>query len=140
MTPAERHILKAFAGRLIPASPEHNAPGADDDTIFAVVEADLAPGAAALADLLADLGRDGASALAGQPLDQLLADIGSAHPAAFGQIAVSVIQAYYRDDRVMRSLDLEPRPPFPNGHRIAEGDFSLLEPVRARGRIWRDAP
>lgn len=140
MTSAEQDILKALVGRLIPASAEYNAPGADDDIIFNAIAADLAANAAALADLLGDLARDGRAAVAGRPLDQLLGYVGSAHPEAFGLIAVAVIQAYYRDDRVMRSLDLEPRPPFPKGHQIAEGDLSLLDPVRARGPIWREAP
>ena len=27
-----------------------------------------------------------------------------------------VLQCYYRDDRVVRSLGLEPRPPYPKSH------------------------
>ena len=40
----------------------------------------------------------------------------------------------------MRSLGLEPRPPYPQGYEVEAGDYdSLLEPVRARGRLWRQA-
>ena len=46
-------------------------------------------------------------------------------------------QCYYRDDRVMRSLGMEPRPPFPKGYEVAQGDWSLLEPVKARDPFWR---
>ena len=35
---------------------------------------------------------------------------------------------YYRDDRVMVSLGLEARPPFPKGHVLEQGDWSLLRP------------
>ena len=42
-----------------------------------------------------------------------------------------------RDDRVMVSLGLEPRPPFPEGHVLEQGDWSLLDPVRSRRPFWR---
>jgi hypothetical protein len=48
-----------------------------------------------------------------------------------------VLLCYYRDDRVMRSLGLEPRPPFPKGHVVEQGDWSLLDPVRARAPMYR---
>ena len=55
-------------------------------------------------------------------------------------LELAVSRCYYRDDRVMRSIGMELRPPFPRGFDVAPGDWSLLDPVRARGRIWRDAP
>jgi hypothetical protein len=51
-----------------------------------------------------------------------------------------ILQCYYRDDRVLHSLGLEPRAPFPKGHTLEQGDWSLLDPVRARPKLWRDAP
>ena len=30
--------------------------------------------------------------------------------------------------------------PFPKGYALEQGDWSLLDPVRARGRIWRGVP
>ena len=48
-----------------------------------------------------------------------------------------VLLCYYRDDRVMRSLGQEPRPPFPKGHDVEQGDWSLLDPVKTRAPIWR---
>jgi hypothetical protein len=50
----------------------------------------------------------------------------------------AVLQCYYRDDRVMRALGLEPRPPYPKGRVLEEGDWSLLDAVRGRKRMWRD--
>ena len=50
-----------------------------------------------------------------------------------------VLLCYYRDDRVMVSLGLEARPPFPKGHELEQGDWSLLDPVRARKPFWRPA-
>jgi len=51
-----------------------------------------------------------------------------------------VLQCYYRDDRVVRSLGLELRPPFPRGYALEQGDWSLLDPVKARPSMWRRAP
>ena len=48
-----------------------------------------------------------------------------------------VLQCYYRDDRVLRSLGLELRAPFPKGYPLEQGDWSLLEPVKARPSMWR---
>jgi hypothetical protein len=48
-----------------------------------------------------------------------------------------VLLCYYCDDRVMRSLGQEPRPPFPKGHVVEQGDWSLLDPVRARPPMYR---
>jgi hypothetical protein len=39
---------------------------------------------------------------------------------------------------VLRSLGMEPRPPFPKGHTLEQGDWSLLDAVRNRPRLWRD--
>jgi hypothetical protein len=63
---------------------------------------------------------------------------------ARGGVAVTtlsrvILQCYYRDDRVVRSLGLEPRAPFPLGHTLEQGDWSLLDPVRVRPKMWRDA-
>jgi hypothetical protein len=55
--------------------------------------------------------------------------------AALGR---AVLQCYYRDDRVFVALGLEPRPPFPKGHDLQQGDWSLLDRVRDRPRMWRD--
>jgi hypothetical protein len=48
-----------------------------------------------------------------------------------------VLLCYYRDDRVMRSLGQDPRSPFPKGHEVEQGDWSLLDPVKKRAPIWR---
>jgi hypothetical protein len=56
-------------------------------------------------------------------------------------IAAALTRAYrnaiYRNDRVVRSLGLDPRPPHPRGHELEDGDWPLLDPVRARAPMWR---
>jgi hypothetical protein len=40
---------------------------------------------------------------------------------------------------VLRSLGLELRAPFPKGYALEQGDWSLLDPVRARAGTLRRA-
>ena len=56
--------------------------------------------------------------------------------AALGR---AVLQSYYRDDRVIRSLGLKPGSPFPKGNSVEQGDWTLLDEVRNRPPMWRDA-
>lgn len=62
--------------------------------------------------------------------------------AFFGLFVVQSVARYYQHDRVMAALGLEPRPPWPKGHEVPEGDWSLLDPVleraRARGNLYRE--
>jgi hypothetical protein len=60
---------------------------------------------------------------------------GGAAAAALGRL---VLGAYYRDDRVLRALGHEARAPFPQGHVVEQGDWSLLDPVKRRAAFWRD--
>jgi hypothetical protein len=143
LTPVQSHDLRAIAAVIIPASAEFDVPGADDPSIQA--------------DMVATLGRD--TELVREALDELARLAGrrplaSLDPArretvalelrAKGGTAVAtltrvVLQCYYRDDRVVRALGLEPRPPYPKGHVLEDGDWSLLDPVRARPPMWRRA-
>lgn len=140
LTPAQREDLRVVAAMIIPESTEYDVPGADD--------------AAIQADIIATLGRDtdmvGAALdhlarLAGMPLSELdeakREAVTKEFRASGGKPAETlsrvVLQCYYRDDRVVRSLGLEPRPPFPKGHPLEQGDWSLLDPVKARPTMWR---
>jgi len=46
---------------------------------------------------------------------------------------------YYQHPRVIEGLDLPPRPPHPKGYEMAPNDLSLLEPVRKRGKAYRES-
>lgn len=143
MTRAQRDDLRAIAAMIVPASDEYKVPGADDPAIQADMLATLGRDAKSVAAALDHLAR-----LAGQPLAELDAAKGDAvaqefrssgGPAAATLVRV-VLQCYYRDDRVLRSLGLELRAPFPKGHVLPDGDWSLLDPVKARGGALRRAP
>jgi hypothetical protein len=59
-------------------------------------------------------------------------------PSALQQLALETVTCYYQQDRVLEGLGMEARPPFPTGYRVEQGDLSLLKPVIARGKIYRD--
>jgi hypothetical protein len=125
---------------IIPASSEYDVPGADDTAIQA--------------DIIATLGRDTnmvcaaldhLAQLAGQPLAELdtarreavakeFRAMGGTPAATLTRV---VLQCYYRDDRVLRSLGHELRAPFPIGYPLEQGDWSLLNPVKKRSSTLR---
>ena len=143
LTQTEIADLRCLAGMIIPPSAKYDVPGADDAAIFA--------------DILASLGRDAnhvrsalghLRALAGGAFaavdaarqEGLAAALRESSGADLAALTRLVLLCYYRDDRVLRSLGIEPRPPFPKGHDVEQGDWSLLDPVRARAPFWRQVP
>ena len=142
LTRAQCNDLRTIAGMMIPPSEEYKVPGADDAAvqtdILKTLGRDTKPMAAAL---------DHLARLAGQPLAELDAarreavvqefrTIGGAPAAVLARV---ILQCYYRDDRVLRSLGIELRAPFPKGHVLPDGDWSILDPVKARGGSLRRA-
>ena len=141
LTPAELGDFRRLAGIMVPASAEHRIPGADDETIFADIVRSLGRDRElvrkALALLRDSSGGDFAALDAARAEATAMALLERKGPA-IAALGRSVLQCYYRDDRVIRSLGLEPRPPFPKGHTVSQGDWSLLDAVRGRPRMWRD--
>jgi hypothetical protein len=142
LTSAQRDDLRTVAAMIVPASDEYKVPGADDPAIQA--------------DMLATLGRDTVlvkqaldhlARLAGKPLagldaakrDSVAVEFRVTGGAAAAILVRVVLQCYYRDDRVLRSLGLELRAPFPKGYTLEQGDWSLLDPVKARSGTLRRA-
>ena len=143
LSPAEVRDLRCVAGMMIPASAEYDVPGADDDVIFADILASLGRDLADVRRALAALQRLAGGAFADldaaarEAVAEEFRGMGGAPAAALSRC---ILQCYYRDDRVVLSLGLETRPPFPKGHTLEQGDWSLLDPVRARPKMWRDTP
>lgn len=69
---------------------------------------------------------------------ELLARLRAFRPGGLSVVEAVVSRAYYRDERVLRSIGVEPRPPFPGGYPMEQGDWSLLDPVRQRPAMYRD--
>lgn len=143
LTEAEIGDLRCLAGMIVPSSAKYGVPGADDDKIFAdivnSIGRDFSEVSAALARLRTLAGGLFA-ALDATRRAEVAAQLRAEGGSAVGVLTRVVLLCYYRDDRVMVSLGLEVRPPFPKGHVIEQGDWSLLDPVRARKPFWRPVP
>ena len=139
----EREVLRQIAGILIPASEEYNVPGADDEAIFARIlvlatqrAGSIKAGIEAL-DALARAHYDrGFLELNASRQTSLMRD--EANSRFLRQMIRCTATSYYEDGRVLASIDLKSTPPFPGGHEIEQGDWSLLDPVRARAPFYRN--
>ena len=142
LTPRQRQDLRTIAAMIVPPSEEYRVPGADDDIIQADIIAtlgrDARPVAAALDHLarLAGMTLSDLEAAARESVAQQFRSAGGVPAATLVRV---VLQCYYRDDRVLRSLGLDLRAPFPKGYVLPDGDWSLLDPVKARAGTLRRA-
>jgi hypothetical protein len=141
LTPVELRDLRRLAGFMVPSSAEYGIPGADDEEIFA--------------DIVRSLGRDRMDVrtalsmlreIAGGEFTSLedakaeaaaMTLLGRQNPAVTA-LGRAVLQCYYRDDRILGALGIEPEPPFPKGRVLERGDWALLDAVRGRPKMWRD--
>ena len=142
LTPDEQRTLAKVAGLMIPASARHRVPGADDPAIQADIVKRLGRDTADMRTALARLNALVGGGFADRPPAAQEAAAAAFRAEGGTNLAVltrCILLCYYRDDRVMISLGMEPRPPFPKGHVLEQGDWSLLDPVRKRPKMWRDA-
>jgi len=141
LSAAEHRDLSDIAGTMIPASAAWGVPGADDPAILADIVKSLGRDLSLVREALGAIGAKSGGAFATLDCDQREALInayyktGGAAAVPLGRV---VLAAYYRDDRVLLALGLEARAPFPKGHELEQGDWSLLDAVRGRPPFWRD--
>jgi hypothetical protein len=134
----ERKVLEAIAAAVIPEDHSFNVPGAHDPLILATILEKVE-------EQFAERVRSGIRLLTSEvdPLDltpeELLGviDGDSRFRSLYQVLTIAIMQAYYQDNRVLVSLGLEPRPPFPAGHEVETGDWALLDPVKARASFYR---
>lgn len=143
-SPAQRSALDALMNLMIPVSQDGTMPAAtslglykDLSTMPQDVRAHF------------ERGLDWLNAQATSSHDMLFAELQSvdvntlvetqrSEDSAFiSAFTLHTTGRYLQDDSVTAALGLEPRPPWPLGYEVPEGDWGLLEPVRQRGQIWR---
>ena len=140
----QREVLARLVGWIIPASEKYGIPGADDEEILQTILDKCANHKGLVAQGLD--GFDGfAQARGGKwedwdsaELEASLKEFEVEQASFVALVTMIAAQAYYQDARVLRSLDLEARPPFPGGYEVPQGDWSLLDPVKERGKRYRD--
>ena len=140
----ERCILTALAAMIIPASAEYSVPGADDPAIVDNILEDasrrpeqLSSALAALETVAQEQQGNAFADLSDEQRQTVTAAYRDAHAGHANLVANLTVQGYYRDDRVMQSIGLDPRPPHPLGYEVEQGDWSLLDPVREKEAFYR---
>lgn len=147
LTSEERELLKIVVATMIPENTEYAVPGADDATIFANILAKAVPfhqqiseSLKALEKLSVERHSEAFSAIDFDDRIKLLNDFRSLHGSAIRRMSSIAVQCYYLDDRVMASLGMDVRAPYPDGFEVEQGDWSLLEPVRQKSKLYRQVP
>jgi len=143
LTADQQRSLRCLAEMMIPASAKYRIPGAGEDTIFADILQSFGQDAQHVRNVLQMLDQLSGGVFADLPparRDAVATQLGAQGGTALMMLSRIILLCYYRDDRVMRSLDMELRPPFPKGFEVEQGDWSLLDPVRRRASFYRKVP
>jgi len=141
--------LTSVLDEIVPPSDDGRLPGAGTLGVGAHIEQviqrapgpdlTVAPGLAAAEALASERhGRRFAELSRAQKLDVLRA-LDATHPAFVPTLTFHAYVGYYQHPRVLEALGLEARPPHPAGYAMAPNDLTLLDAVRARPKIYRDA-
>lgn len=140
---AQTRTLRCLVDLMIPASAEFGVPSAAEAVIFEQILQGIGRDRDHVLAVLRALDETSGGAFAdleGARRNVIVARLQETGGAALTHLMRIVLQSYYRDDRVMRSLEMELRPPFPKGFEVEQGDWSLLDPVRARPPFYRAVP
>jgi hypothetical protein len=148
LSPGERRTLTSVLDEIIPPSPDGRLPGAGELGLADHVEAVLrrapelrpvvARGLAALDARARERGVRDFAALPREVRVEALNGLAATEPQCLPSLVFHTYTGYYQAARVLEGLGLEPRPPHPKGHALEAGDLGLLEPVRRRGKLYRD--
>ncbi|MFP6625346.1 MAG: hypothetical protein VCC20_17850 [Myxococcota bacterium] len=122
---------------IIPASHQRGMPAAGQVGVADHVQqaTDLLPVLAAGLSALIDAGFDEFDS--SQRVDALN-ELAASQPGFLPVLLFQAYQGYYQNAATLEALGLPPRPPHPLGYEIEENDLSLLEPVRAREKLYRE--
>ena len=144
-----RALLCEILDEIIPPSADGSFPGAGELGVGERIEERLAQqpefggiveqGLASIGRLAERRSPSGFLGLAGSERAALLREVEAAEPAFFGALVMSTYFGYYTDPRITDRLGVR-NPPQPDGYDLEPGDLSLLDPVRARPKLWRDVP
>lgn len=141
-------LLALVLDELIPPRPDGLLPGAGTLGVGAVVEHAaagapeleqlLAQGLAALDDVARRSGVEGFAALSPAARTVALRDMERAAPMFVPTLLTLACVGYYSAEPVVAALKGTARPPHPLGYELEPDEQSLLDPVRARGKLYRE--
>ena len=75
--------------------------------------------------------------LSGEEIDLVLRQVEVDEGEFFDLLVRQTYNGYYTDPRIVELLGLEARPPQPLGHRVGQGNITLIENVKNRGIVYR---
>lgn len=142
---AQAAAAGALLDLIIPPSDDGRMPGASSFDVLGYLHESRPELVPAIGEALAYLDRQ-AQALHDSPFTRLpgevqaalVSDVRRAQPEFLLPLAQVTATVYYQQDRVLEAIGMEPRPPFPEGYEVQAGDLGLLDPVRRRGRVYKE--
>ena len=140
--------LVSVLDEIIPPSDDGRLPGAGALGLVTAIEdairksPDLKPAVVQGLDALQEIAKKGGvSEFAALDRAQRVASlnqIATTQPAFLPGLIFHSYCAYYQSGEVLEGLGLEARPPHPLGYVVAPSDPTLLDPVRARPKLYRE--
>jgi Gluconate 2-dehydrogenase subunit 3 len=147
-TPEEARTLAVLLDQVVPASADGRLPaagalGLDAEMARTVQRMPmLRPvieyGLSAIAELARSRNGDGLPALAPEERTAVVREFTATDQFFLPAFLFLVYGSYYQHPSVVEALGLEARPPHPGGYEMAGDDWTLLDPVRRRGRMYRE--
>jgi hypothetical protein len=144
---SQQLLLRHILNRLVPASDDF--PGAGDlgvatyvDTVVgrsAELKQLFSQGLTHIAMISQAQQAQEFSDLTNDQKDAVLRQVETLHPAFFEALVQHTYSGYYSHPTVIRLLGLEARPPQPRGYHLEPLDFTLLDNVKQRGPLYRQA-
>jgi hypothetical protein len=147
LTSGQQASLDIVLNMIVPPSADGRMPGAAEVGVPDYLYAEARDALPVLCRELEELDQRsrerfarGFAQLEGHERKPLIEEMRAREPSFMNRLAMETLACYYLHDRVIEGLGMEARPPYPKGYQVEQGDLSLLDPVRARGKIYRDAP
>ena len=135
----------ALLDEVIPAASE-SIPGAGSLGLTEDIEANLGETASLVASGLAALEEKARerfdASFAEMPAESraaLVEEVATAIPGFIETLVYHTYTAYYQHPKVAVAIGLRAEPPFPNGYELEVGDLGLLDAVRRRSKLFREA-
>jgi Gluconate 2-dehydrogenase subunit 3 len=143
----QRELLRTVLNRIIPASSDF--PGAGDLGVVSYIEtvigrsADLrrlfAGGITQIDITSQELYSQAFMSLSDHQQDAVLCHVEAHNLVFFSELVTHTYSGYYCNPLIIRVLGLDVRPPQPQGYELDPIDLSLLDRVRQRKPLYRQA-
>jgi hypothetical protein len=133
----QSELLAVLLDILIPGSTDGRLPSAATLDLFLTPEPWLLQGLHNVDAAAQERLQSSFLALAREQQEALVGELRRKMFSFFSDLGKQLIQGYYQDERVVKAIGGEIRPPFPLGYFVIDGDFDLLEPVFERGSMYR---